>query len=56
MTIPVCCLKLQNLKNEKRQKNDQVLSLADKERLSKLVADIENLHIKGVGLKWSIGF
>lgn len=33
------------------QKNDQVLSLADKERLSKLVADIENLHIKGVGLK-----
>lgn len=31
------------------QKNDQVLSVADKERLSKLVADIEKLHIKGVG-------
>lgn len=30
------------------QKNDQTLSVADKERLSKLVADIENLHIKGV--------
>lgn len=30
------------------QKNDQALSAADKERLSKLVADIENLHIKGV--------
>ncbi len=31
------------------QKNDQALSVADKERLSKLVADIEKLHIKGVG-------
>ena len=31
------------------QKNDQALSAADKERLSKLVADIEKLHIKGVG-------
>lgn len=30
------------------QKNDQTLSIADKERLGKLVADIENLHIKGV--------
>jgi hypothetical protein len=30
------------------QKNDQVLTVADKERLSKLVADIENLHIKGI--------
>jgi hypothetical protein len=30
------------------QKNDQALNTADKERLSKLVADIENLHIKGV--------
>jgi hypothetical protein len=31
------------------QANDQALSVADKERLSKLVADIENLHIKGIG-------
>ena len=31
------------------QANDQALSIADKERLSKLVADIENLHIKGIG-------
>lgn len=31
------------------QTNDQALSVADKERLSKLVADIESLHIKGVG-------
>jgi hypothetical protein len=31
------------------QANDQALGVADKERLSKLVADIENLHIKGVG-------
>lgn len=30
------------------QKNDQVLNVADKERLSKLVAAIENLHIKGL--------
>jgi len=30
------------------QKNDQVLNVADKERLSKLVAAIENLHIKGI--------
>lgn len=30
------------------QKNDQLLDAADKERLSKLVAAIENLHIKGV--------
>lgn len=31
------------------QKNDQALSIADKERLSKLVSDIENLYIKGAG-------
>jgi hypothetical protein len=31
------------------QKNDQDLSIADKERLSKLVSDIENLYIKGAG-------
>jgi hypothetical protein len=31
------------------QRNDQVLSTADKDRLNKLVADIEGLHIKGVG-------
>ena len=30
------------------RKNDQALSAADKDRLSKLVADIENLHIKGI--------
>jgi hypothetical protein len=30
------------------QKNDQLLDAADKERLNKLVAAIENLHIKGV--------
>lgn len=30
------------------QKNEQALNAADKERLSKLVADIENLHIKGI--------
>lgn len=30
------------------RKNDQALSSADKDRLSKLVADIENLHIKGI--------
>lgn len=31
------------------QKNDQPLDAADKERLSKLVTAIENLHIKGIG-------
>jgi hypothetical protein len=31
------------------QKNDQPLNVADKERLSKLVTAIENLHIKGIG-------
>lgn len=30
------------------QKNDRLLDAADKERLNKLVAAIENLHIKGV--------
>lgn len=31
------------------QKNDELLNASDKERLSKLVSAIENLHIKGAG-------